>query len=410
MLPRDLEIARHLATLRARFGAPLRVMYSSAKNNPDRVLEIAKVFAGAGRGCDTHLESSLQPMGEGGPPRSQQRSNVKVEAFVELQRGLNDARIPSFIELMWPLPGETLETFKSGVDRLCRLGAQAFAVYPLLWLRNTGFDGKADEHGVATLLEDDPAGSRIVIQTREVPFAAYLEGLAFATSLYLLHDCRGLFVTMQLAARVAGLRVRDAVDAFVRFLDRAAGGGPIVDLWHQGRERFQELVKFIWRGVVADAALHSARASFDALLADFGAQWIEAAPEGHRDLLAASIEFDLLHRPYVFLQTPFRVDGPGEHGGATPLRRHVARVESPYDFPRIVDRLRRGEDPSSDDLARGAFRFTLDHRTRLVFRLPSKTEPEHQWHTHQMVRGIAGVEPRLEGADSPAADGLRARS
>src|SRR5262249_8994034 len=148
---------------------------------------------------------------------------------------------------------------KKGIDDLCASGAQAFRIYPLLWLNNVGYRGRTEELGVVTLKEDDPAsGAEMVIQTNQVSYHEYIKGLLFSTGLYLLHDCRGLYMTIQLLHALRMARFRDIVDEFITWMGRASSNS-IVDLWRDGEEHFEQTYKYVWRGSIAYAVLHRHR-------------------------------------------------------------------------------------------------------------------------------------------------------
>ena len=75
----------------------------------------------------------------------------------------------SFIELIWPLPGETLTSFKQGVEQLCERGAAYVVAYPHLLLHNTPLGENATEHGFVTRsVHDGVAEAEIVVQTADV--------------------------------------------------------------------------------------------------------------------------------------------------------------------------------------------------------------------------------------------------
>jgi hypothetical protein len=395
ILPRDREIAEHIAKLKRDHRQPTRVIFNSAKNNSDRVEEVSRIFARERLMGSQPI--SLQTL----DPHTLQvakRDNIKTDTYLRLQRRLNEWGVASFVELIWPLPGETLESFKQGVDGLCASGAQSFTIYPLLWLNNVGYRQRTEELGVVTLREDDPAsGAEIVIQTREVGYRDYIEGLRFATSLYLLHDCRGLYLTMQLLRALGIASFRETVDAFAGWIQNAPGG-PVADHWRGGEQHFEHMYRWLWRGALAEKVLHSDRADFDRLLDSFvreRADWFASGSSERNALLRAAFDFDLLSRPYVFFQTPPELGVELEVLRLAGRSRHVWTVESPFDFPALIQGLRVGRGQEVPPRP-GRFEIIVDHRPGQVFRLPAKAEDEHLWHCHEIVREIAHVEARYE--------------
>ena len=70
----------------------------------------------------------------------------------------------------------------------------------------------------------------LVIQTREVSFSEYLDGLRFATAVFLLLDCRGLFTTSRLLNALELASFREVFEQFATWLDGLAisvDGAPV---------------------------------------------------------------------------------------------------------------------------------------------------------------------------------------
>jgi hypothetical protein len=300
----------------------------------------------------------------------------------------------SMIELLWPMPGETTESFKEGVDELLVTGAQGFLIYPLIWLNNTGYSENTAEYGVTTLPEDDPAGSgRIVVQTREVSFPDYLEGLQFSLAVYLLHDCRGLYATMQLLNALGLARFRDVLDDFARWMNERAGG-PVAKLWRERLECFEDMVKYIWRGMLADAVLNHERKEFDRLLRAYFADRPAWSEGEHGDLIREAFEYDLVCRPYAFLQTPFELGVELERIRIVETRPRQRRVVCSYDFPALIRGLRTGQGLDRALLAPGEHAIRIDHRAFQLFLLPTRSMEEHHWLCTLAVQELARIEPR----------------
>ncbi len=390
IFPRDVELARHLVDVAARYRGPARIVFNSSKVRPDRVEEISRIFADAE--LLTRHVFSLQSMNERAL-RVAKRTSLEREPYRRIQRRLNEQRMSSVIELLWPMPGETLDSFRDGVDELCRLGAQGFLIYPLVWLNNTGYEERTEEHGVTTLPEDDPAsGGRIVVQTNDVPFGDYVEGLRFWLSVHLLHDCRGLYATTQLLDALGVARFRDVFDAFGRWVS-ASGTGPVAELCGDLLERFEDLAKYSVRGLLVDAALVAHRKEFDRLLVEFVAAHPAWTGGEHGALIREALEYDLLTRPYVFLQTPFELGVETEHVETVETQPRLRRVRASYDFPRLVGALRVGAPLDPADLVPGSHALRIDHKRFQLFQLPRKTEEEYRWQCMLAVQEIARIEP-----------------
>jgi hypothetical protein len=81
--------------------------------------------------------------------------------------------------LIWPLPGETLESFRSGVEELCASRAQCIFVYAPVVLRNTDCHRRQEELGfVLEPLTTEFSEVDIITSTREVSYHEYREGVS----------------------------------------------------------------------------------------------------------------------------------------------------------------------------------------------------------------------------------------
>jgi radical SAM superfamily enzyme len=123
-----------LSIAKKQYSSPLSLAFSSSKNSPDRVAKIAQLLA------DNEMINtqpvSLQTLNDH-TSEAIQRQKVKQGDYLKLQASLNENQVGSYIELIWPLPGETLQTFLSGMATFIRSNARTLVVYPNLLLKNT---------------------------------------------------------------------------------------------------------------------------------------------------------------------------------------------------------------------------------------------------------------------------------
>ncbi|MBI1381254.1 MAG: radical SAM protein [Planctomycetaceae bacterium] len=390
ILPRDVELAEHLVAIRRAHGGPERVVFNSSKVKPERVEQISEIFAGA-QMLTRHV-FSLQSMSPA-VLQTAKRTGLDRGPYQEIQRRLNRRRLSSLIELLWPMPGETLDSFQAGVDELMGLGAQTFLIYPLVWLNSTGYSEHTEEYGVIALPEDDSAGGgQLVVRTKEVDFEEYLAGLRFILAVFLLHDCRGLYTTMQVLHATGVARHRDVLSRFVDYMQTEAQGH-IAKLWKERMAAFEDMSKYVWRGMLASAVLHSHRKEFDRLLCDFVGRQTDWLSHPNAAPLQAAKEYDLLTRPYVFLQTKCELGVDLEHTELLPSRPRVWHAVLAWDFPTVVESLRAGRGLEETDLAQARHPRRIDHRTNQIFLLPTRSPEEHNWLCTLAVQELARIEP-----------------
>lgn len=391
ILPRDAGLAEHMVATMRKYGKPRRIMFNSSKVRPDRVEEISRILFD-GEMLARHV-FSLETLS----PRALEvakRTSLAREPYQRIQRALNARRMNSLIELLWPMPGETLDSFKDGMSELIEVGAQAFLAYPLVWLNNIGYREHTEEYGVTLLPEDDPAGgAELVVTTNEVPFPDYVEGLRFIAGAYVLHDCRALHATMQLAAALGVARPREIVDAFVRFVE-AQPSSPFVDHWRAQLACFEDMIKYTWRGEMSLVVLNSQRADADRLIRAFATsqpQWFEGP---HGDLLREAVDYDLLARPYFYVQDECRVSAPLERLVVLESKPRAWLVRAHYDIPALVEALRTGTAIEPAQLEPHRLRLRIDHRSGQLFLMPNRTAYQQAWHLTQMMQEVCRIEPR----------------
>ena len=112
---RDLAIAKKLREVKSKTGYPEKFRQSWVKNTTDKIIPIAK---------ELHAEGLLTAVGlavESLDPTTLdiiKRSNIKFKKFSELTSEFRENGLPTFTEIIRGLPGETLESFKNGLEDL----------------------------------------------------------------------------------------------------------------------------------------------------------------------------------------------------------------------------------------------------------------------------------------------------
>ncbi len=296
MLKRDIEIARHLAACKERTGYPLSVYFSSSKNTPERVSTVALILAEAGLVPTQPI--SLQTMTRD-VLVAVKRENIKTESYAHLQHVLNERGVSSFLEMIWPLPGETLASFQDGIEQLCDLEADSFIVYPLLLIGNVELETQQEEYGLVSIDDPDPdSEARIVIASRDVSHEDYLEGVRLTYHVTSLYSLRGLSYVARYLNEAYGIGYKAL---FARFAAHCRGRprhpySAFIERIISANEQY----KFSAIGGVVHNVLHTHRRDFDNLLADFlsEAGWLDD------EAVALRLDLDLLRRPYVYANTP----------------------------------------------------------------------------------------------------------
>jgi hypothetical protein len=394
----DVEIAEHIARNHRALRRPSRVHFSSAKNHPTRVEEITRVFGDSGLIAAHPI--SLQTSSPG-PLRIAKRSNIKTDNYVTLQRRLNARSVPSFIELIWPLPGETLDSFKNVIDDLCARAAPSIVVYPLLLMNNVGFQEQRDQLGLVTVPEESPASdAEMVIRTNEVSVEDYAQGIRFIIGAEILHVLRGLYASMQLLMADAIMPMRDVVDAFSRWLD-ASPHVPLARFRQQELDSLDKWCDYRSDGALVEYLLHTARKDCDRALVDFARTLPGVHHPDRAEVFETALEYDLLNRPYAYHNTEFGLGVPLERTAIVEARDGAYVVDLPYDIPSLMRTLATGGTLTDDDWQPMPRRYRVSHRRKQIFRLPEHTG-DYLQHCHSLGREIAQFVPTWTALDSPA--------
>ncbi|WP_409180679.1 radical SAM protein [Amycolatopsis sp. VS8301801F10] len=298
MLSRDVELSRHIADCAREYGLPNVVTFSAAKNKPRAVTEITGILQGAD--LVTTQPISLQTLSPE-TLKAVARKNIKLEAYQEIQRDIHQRGLSSYIELIWPLPGETLTSFKEGIGYLLEQPAHSTIVtYPHLVLNNTPIYHHQDELGLETReAGGDVAEARVVVATREATRADFADGMRFYYAVHSTENTRCLYYLSRYLVRQAkATTFPELYTALAKFWREQRPDSPVAQLVEDSiREaRYYDLGNY---GSFVHAALHQHRAAFTADLAAFvrtQAWWDDPAAR-------ALFEADLVNRPYVYSNT-----------------------------------------------------------------------------------------------------------
>lgn len=293
ILKRDVEIARHITDCAKKNGYPMYVGLNSAKNKPDRVAEMTKILADGG--VLTSHPISMQTM-DAEVLELIDRSNIRSETYTELQTTLRDQGISSFIELIWPLPGESVETFKCGLTSLCRSGAETILVYPHILLRNTPMAARRSELGIEVRrVPDDAAEADIVVTTKWLNVDGYETGQWVYYAAQCLYNLRGLYYLGHHLDRSGRLPFGELFGRAAESFRRRADRSPFCKFLAESVAGLASYA-LVNSGEVAHRILYADRAEFDELLEEV----VREHDLVDDDQAAAAFELDLLARPFIY--------------------------------------------------------------------------------------------------------------
>ncbi|MFE9402176.1 B12-binding domain-containing radical SAM protein [Streptomyces sp. NPDC006530] len=291
--PRDVDLSRYIIENRKKHGFPTSMVIAAAKNRPERVAEITDILVQGG--LVTSQPISLQTVNANALELID-RKNIRESTYMELQKSLNDKGISSFIELIWPLPGETLESFKAGVGRLCRLNANTLTIYPQLLLHNTDIYERREVLGIEVArAPDDAAEADVVVATKWASRADVVEGAWFYYAVHSLYNARSAY-------HLASYLDRNGIASYEEFLSEATRFIQHRDddlcRFFGGSVSTADNYDLLNVGKSAHMVLQSHRGVMDRLLLDFcrtQSWWADPAAR-------LALDIDLLARPYIYAE------------------------------------------------------------------------------------------------------------
>jgi radical SAM superfamily enzyme YgiQ (UPF0313 family) len=112
MYERDIEISSHIGKLQRDYSWPSFIDVTTGKNRPDRVIRTVEESSGA-----QVLYMAVQSLDEN-VLRKVKRQNIKLEGYQQLQMYMRGRGLRSNSDLILSLPGETIETHVTALNKL----------------------------------------------------------------------------------------------------------------------------------------------------------------------------------------------------------------------------------------------------------------------------------------------------
>jgi coproporphyrinogen III oxidase-like Fe-S oxidoreductase len=91
---------------------------AAAKNKPERCADIVNIWSEAGIICaqGIGIQSSNPEV-----LNAIKRKNIQTEKLMGIRENLRKKGASTYMELIWPLPGDTVQGFKGSVDTVLKL-------------------------------------------------------------------------------------------------------------------------------------------------------------------------------------------------------------------------------------------------------------------------------------------------
>ena len=205
MFNRDVDFIRHIAKRRNETGYPRQIDYSTAKQQPKRIVELGEILnkeAKIRRGVTIALQS-MNPK----TLKAIKRINLANEKLEQIVGDYNKAGVDNYCELIVGLPEETLETWIEGIGKILELGSDhALTVHPLSIVPNTPFSEPEykNKYGYKYTKTAAPAGGNtypkdsngeidyVAYESKSYSKQDYIDMYFFAKGLVIPHHYHGV--------------------------------------------------------------------------------------------------------------------------------------------------------------------------------------------------------------------------
>ncbi len=338
MLPGDKDFVADVVALREQYGFPRSIEASWAKNKSKVFFEIVRTMKEVG--LHSSFTLALQTLDDHTLDLMNRR-NMKVNDWEDLAAGLSYEGLDCYAELIWGAPGETVESFMKGYDRLAQHVSRV-AVYPMLILPNTTYHQDKKRFGLVTVRGNtDDFEYLISHDTMSPSDNRYMHRFIFVSRLVAENPVfRHLWTPLRV---LGGITQSAAIRSLMDWLaqDDDPAGEPL---------RVAMVNSFTDSDVLSPALVHvyGTDEAKDLLRRWWRTSLRPLVPPHHHDVLDAVVDYDLLTLPaytapgrapsrrYAHEQLPV-VDVDDEP-------HHVLRdVSLACDVPAVVRALRRDE-------------------------------------------------------------------
>jgi len=233
---RDKDITQWVIDAKKSHGYPKFWDVTWAKNNTERVREIAMMDHEANTRLFKGITFALQSLNQSTLDQVK-RFNLRDSVIHDSMLYFKKSQISTYSEMIWPMPGETLNSFKSGMQKLIDMGQKDFVmVHPLVLTPNSPM-GQKDyiiKHDLEYrtvpldtfwLKIEDPDSYVVekvdaVYSTSSADFNDTLQGHLFAHWLIVMYYYGWAHVIIEFIVNDLGIQHRDVIQALIDYLEK----------------------------------------------------------------------------------------------------------------------------------------------------------------------------------------------
>lgn len=240
ILARDIDIVKHVAEAKRKYGFPEALSVQNTKNATERAYIVQKTLADAGlnRGVDIAIQSL-----DTNTLESIKRANISLDTYKELQRRFVRDGVETYTDMILGLPGDTYDTYVDGVSTLIengqhnRMQLNNLSILPNSEMGDPEYQKKygmvtvesrpVQSHGLLPETDlDVPELQLLVIATNTMPKEDWVRIRVFSWMISLLHFDKIIQIPLVLAHQAGGVSYRDLLEAFT---EEPLDGFPVLD-------------------------------------------------------------------------------------------------------------------------------------------------------------------------------------
>lgn len=328
MLESDEKFVEDVIRIREQYGYPQALESSWAKNKSKRFFSIVRRMKEANlRSSFTLSLQTLNPVALD----LMNRRNMRLNEWEELVRWLHEMEMDCFAELIWGAPGETVEDFLEGYDRLA-VHTNRIATYPLMLLPNTAYSDHRDKYGFITVRgEQDDFEYILAHSTLSIEDGAKMQRFVLWARILAEH---GFFRHIWKALlHATGMTQSEVIMSAANFVESSTD--KVADLFRVPSARMAQTSFFqkVLRELYCNDSFHK--------LLD---QWWQekillTSVPNLRDFLEDVYQYDYLTRPIYDPGGVPQISGIERVKIATETFYHRPRILLKYDVPSILKRV-----------------------------------------------------------------------
>lgn len=228
IFPRDIDIVKYVAENKRKYSYPKALSVQNTKNSTMRVYDIYNLMAVAGlsKGVNLALQS-VNPQ----TLKAIKRTNIKTEAFQELQEKCSSENIETFTDIILGLPCETYETFARGTSSIIANGQHnRIQFINLSILTNSEMDNLQykEKYGLIIVktrsinihgnleVDEIEESQRLVVGTNTMPKDDWIKTRVFSWMTSLLHFDKLLQIPFVILNKIYSLHFKELIEVFLQ--------------------------------------------------------------------------------------------------------------------------------------------------------------------------------------------------